>query len=230
MSWVAMRAIGSSRSSRGGPGVAPRLYTEMTLLRNSLLTAMREEAPVNKSPNAKNRGALRASLRAGPLETDGTHWRVSFTAADYIKYVIHDTKPHRIEPKQPGGVLAFQWSGAGGSSSSMPSLSFRDTAGLLRTIRGNVGAMVTGQGAVNTGSGRLGIRGGSSIFEAPRAHSELRGGTIFLTFVNHPGTTANDFVSRAVARTMQAGTPGFTKRIQQAINDEILQLITEVAS
>ena len=106
MSWVAVRAIGSNPSSRRGPGVTPTLFAEMSLLRNSLLVAMREEAPVNKNPQAKNRGALRASLRARPWVTDGVHWRSVFSAAEHISYVLHGTRPHRIEAK-PGGVLAF---------------------------------------------------------------------------------------------------------------------------
>ena len=52
MSWVTIRAVGSNRASRSGPGVTPTLYNEMSLLRNSLLQNMIEEAPVNKNPQA----------------------------------------------------------------------------------------------------------------------------------------------------------------------------------
>lgn len=198
-----MRAIGSSRASRRGPGVTPTLYNEMSLLRNSLLQNMREEAPVNKSPNAKNRGALRASLRASPWMTNGAQWRTEFSALDYIRYVIHDTKPHRIEAKA-GGVLAFSWSGRSGASGALSAISHLSSGGAAFT---------------------LGRRGGSALHSAPAGHVELRGGTIFLTFVNHPGTKANNFVQRAVERTMVAGVPGFTKRVQQAIEDDIIQLM-----
>ncbi|HEV2036886.1 MAG TPA: hypothetical protein VGU71_22270 [Candidatus Dormibacteraeota bacterium] len=202
MTWVTVRAIGSRPSSRRGPGVTPTLYNEMSLLRNSLLSNMREEAPVNKNPSAPNRGALRKSIRASPWMTNGTIWRTEFTALEYIRYVIHGTRPHRIEAK-PGGVLAFSWSGAG-VSGSLPPISHL-TSGML---------------------GRLGRRGGTSIFSVPPGHVELRGGTLFLRFaVNHPGTQANNFVQRAVDRTMRLGTPGFTKRVQQAIEDDLLQLV-----
>jgi hypothetical protein len=201
MSWVTMRAIGSSRAARSGPGVTPSLYAEMSLLRNTLLQNMREEAPVNKNPQAPNRGALRASLRAGPWETDGIHWRSVFTAADYIKYVIKDTRPHLIQAKA-GGVLAFSWSGAG-VSGSLPAIS-HVSAGI---------------------AGALGRRGGPALHSAPAGHIQLRGSTMFMTFVHHPGTKANDFVTRAVEKTMVAGMPGFTRRVQSAIESELIQLI-----
>lgn len=203
MAFVTMRAIGSQPSSRRGPGVTPTLYTEMSLLRNSLLSNMREEAPVNKNPSAKNRGALRASLRASPWATDGRTWRTEFSALEYIKYVIHDTKPHRIEAKA-GGVLAFNWNGQGGFSVTLPAISHLSSGGL---------------------AGALGHVGGISIFAAPAGHSELRGGMVFLRFVNHPGTKANNFVQRALDITMVAGVPGFTRRVQQAIEDDLLQLV-----
>jgi hypothetical protein len=206
MSWVTIRAVGSNRASRSGPGVTPTLYNEMSLLRNSLLQNMREEAPVNKNPDAKNRGALRRSLRAGPWQTDGVHWRSVFTALDYIKFVIHDTAPHRIEAK-PGGVLAFSWSGRSGESGALAAVSHLSSGGLV---------------------GSLGRRGGPSLMRAPAGHTELRGGMLFLTFVNHPGTKANNFVERAVRRTMVAGMPGFTRRVSQAITDDIIQLLPEV--
>jgi hypothetical protein len=203
MAWITMRAVGTPRSARRGPGVTPTLYNEMSLLRNSLLNAMREEAPVNKNPDAKNRGALRASLRAGPWETDGKHWRTVFTANSYIKFVLKDTRPHLIEAK-PGGVLAFNWSGKAGESFKVPAISHV-----------SIGAI----------TGTLGRRGGPSIRSAPAGHVELRGNTIFLTVVHHPGTKANDFVERALVRTMVAGVPGFTQRVKQAIDDELIQLI-----
>jgi hypothetical protein len=206
-----MRAVGSSRSSRRGPGVTPTLYAEIALLRNSLLNAMREEAPVNKNPNAPNRGALRASLRAGPLETDGEHWRSVFTAAEHIRYVINATRPHRIEAKA-GGVLAFTWSGP---------LVPGGTAGFSGTLRA---ISYSGLGGV---AGMLGRRGGASLAKVPAGYSPLKGGLTFAHAVNHPGTRANDFVSRAVARTLVVGVPGFTQRVQQAIADDIIQLIQE---
>ncbi|MFI5281749.1 MAG: hypothetical protein ACHQ0J_01300 [Candidatus Dormibacterales bacterium] len=208
MSWVTMRAVGTSRAARRGPGVTPTLYAEMSLLRNSLLNAMREEAPVNKNPQAKNRGALRASLRAGPWETDGVHWRSVFTAAEYIKYVIKDTKPHRISAK-PGGVLAFNWSGIGGLSANFMGVSHQSTGGAF---------------------GRLGRRGGPALHSAPAGIVSLKGGMFFLRFVKHPGTKANNFVERALARTLVAGIPGFTQRVQQAMDDDIIQLIQGVQS
>jgi hypothetical protein len=183
----------------------------MSLLRASLLNAMREEAPVNKNPNAKNRGALRASLRAGPWETDGVHWRSVFTAAEHVLYVINDTKAHRIEAKA-GGVLAFQWSGP-----LLPG----GTAGFSGTLKA---ISYSGRGGA---AGMLGRRGGASIASVPAGYSPLKGGLTFAHAVNHPGTRANNFVQRAVARTFAVGTPGFTKRVQQAIADDILQLIQE---
>jgi hypothetical protein len=203
MSWVAVRAIGSNPSSRRGPGVTPTLYAEMSLLRNSLLNAMREEAPVNKNPQAKNRGALRKSIKASPWITDGVHWVTEFSALDYVNYVIHGTKPHRIEAKA-GGVLVFQWNGQPGLSGSLAAISHTSTGGA---------------------PGTLGRRGGPSIFKVPAGHDVLKGGLTFAHAVNHPGTQANDFVTRAVERTMEAGIPGFTKRVQQAMDDDIVQLV-----
>src|SRR5258708_5606942 len=201
-----MRAVGTARSARRGPGVTPTLYAEMSLLRNSLLNAMREEAPVNKDPNAKNRGALRASLRAGPWETDGTHWRSVFSAAEHIRYVLHGTRPHRIEAK-PGGALAFTWSGPG-VSAGLPALSHIGAGGIV---------------------GTLGRRGGTSLVAAPpmSVKALADGSLVLVQAVNHPGTQANDFVSRAVVRTLVVGTPGFTKRVRQALADDVLQLIQE---
>src|SRR5579859_622227 len=161
MAWVAVRAIGSPRGARRGPGVTPTLYAEMSLLRNTLLQNMREEAPVNKNPNAPNRGALRKSLRAGPWLTNGHIWRAEYSALDYIKFVIHDTRPHRITAKA-GGVLAIQ--GPIGVSSGLKPLTYTGVAG------------------------KLGRKGGPSIFSAPRGYAQLRGDVIFLSFVNHPGT------------------------------------------
>ena len=203
MAFVAMRAIGSSPASRRGPGVTPTLYNEMSLLRNSLLQNMREEAPVNKNPQAKNRGALRASLRASPWQTDGKTWRSEFTALEYIRYVLAGTRPHLISAK-PGGVLAFSWSGRSGLSGSLGAISHA-SLGLV--------------------AGKLGRRGGPSIFSVPGGHSALRGDTTFLRFVHHPGTKANDFVARALDETLVVGTPGFTSRVQQAITDDLLQLV-----
>lgn len=208
MAWITIRAIGSSPSSRRGPGVTPTLYTQMSLLRNSLLNAMREEAPVNKNPTAKNRGALRNSIRASPWMTNGTIWRTEFSALEYVKYVLHGTKAHRIDAK-PGGVLAFQWDVRPGFSASASSwLKPISYAGL--------------GGAV----GMLGRRGGPSIFAAPNIYAkELGGGTVFVRSVQHPGTAANDFAARAVERTFVAGTPGLTKAVQQAIDDDLLELV-----
>jgi hypothetical protein len=203
MAWVSMRAIGTQPASRRGPGVSPTLYTEMSLLRNTLLNAMREQAPVNKNPSAKNRGALRRSLRASPWLTDGIHWRSEFSALDYIKFVIHDTRPHIIHAK-PGGVLAFNWSGRAGESVKLPAISHLSTGG-------NAGA--------------LGRRGGPSIFQAPAGHVQLQGDMVFLTIVHHPGTKANNFVERAVNATLVVGMPGFTRRVQQAMEDGLIQLM-----
>lgn len=200
--WVTIRAIGSRPSSRRGPGVTPTLYTEMSLLRNSLVQNMREEAPVNKNPSAPNRGALRKSIKASPWMTNGTIWRTEFSALEYIKYVIGGTRAHVIQAK-PGGVLAFSWSGAGASGALSP-ISHLSAGGLVAT---------------------LGRRGGTSIFKVPAGYSELRGGQIFLRIVHHPGTQPNNFVQRAVQRTMVMGVPGFTKRVQQAIEDDLLELV-----
>jgi hypothetical protein len=202
-SWVQVRAIGTKPSSRRGPGVTPTLYSEMSLLRASLLNNMREEAPVNKNPQAKNRGALRKSIRATPWETNGTIWRTEFTALDYINFVIRDTKPHEIHAK-PGGVLAFNWSGVAGASGALPAISHLSSGGI---------------------AGKLGRSGGPSIFKAPLGHLQLRGDTMFLSFVHHPGTRANNFVERAVLKTMALGVPGFTKRVQQALEDDLIQLM-----
>ena len=201
MAFVQVRAIGISRSARSGPGVTPALYEEMSLLRNTLLNAMREEAPVNKNPNAPNRGALRKSIKASPWETNGTFWRTQFSALDYIHFVIHGTKPHIISAK-PGGVLAFEWSGRAGDSVKLPAISHISSGGV---------------------AGRLGRRGGPSIFNAPAGHVELRGDAMFLTFVHHPGTQANNFVERALLKTFVEQMPGFTRRVREAIEDELLQ-------
>lgn len=166
---------------------------------------MREEAPVNKNPNAKNRGALRASLRAGPLETDGEHWRAVYTAAEHIRYVLNATRPHRIEAKA-GGVLVFQANGQPGLSGSLAAISYS---------------------GLGLAAGRLGRRGGASIAKVQAGYSPLKGGLTFARAVQHPGTKANDFVTRAVTRTLVAGVPGFTQRVQQAIADDIIQLIQE---
>jgi hypothetical protein len=203
MTWVAVRAIGSSPSSRRGPGVTPTLYAEMSLLRNSLVNAMREEAPVNKNPSAPNRGALRKSIKASAWMTDGTRWRTEFSALEYVNYVIHGTKAHLIAAK-PGGVLAFVASGKPGLSGSLQAISYASLGGA---------------------PGKLGRRGGPSIFKVPAGYSVLAGGLSFARVVHHPGTQANDFVTRAVERTMNAGIPGFTKRVQQAMDDDILQLV-----
>lgn len=210
MTWVYVRAIGSRPSSRRGPGVTPTLYNEMSLLRNSLVQNMREEAPVNKNPSAPNRGALRKSIKASPWMTNGTVWRTEFTALEYIRYVIGGTRPHRIEAK-PGGVLAFSWSGHSGASSALHPISY-----LTAAMAGSLSAPVAGM---------LGHRGGPSIFKAPAGYSILTGGLTFAHAVNHPGTQANNFVERAVRRTMVFGVPGFTKRVQQAIEDDLLQLV-----
>lgn len=208
MAWVQVRAIGTRPSSRRGPGVTPALYAEMSLLRNTLLEKMREEAPVNKNPNAKNRGALRRSLRASPWETDGRIWRTSFSAVDYIKYVIHETKPHLISAK-PGSVLAFQWDVRGNFHASASTW--------LRPIS---------YAARGGAPGRLGRVGGTSIFKAPAGYAAIgAGGTVFLTFVHHPGTQANDFVTRARDRTFAEELPGMTSRLKQALEDEIIQLV-----
>jgi hypothetical protein len=203
MAWVTMRAIGSHPASRRGPGVTPTLYQEMSLLRNSLLNAMREEAPVNKNPNAPNRGALRKSIKASPWMTDGVHWRTEFTALEYILYVIHGTKPHRIEAKA-GGVLVFQRGGGPGLSGTLAPISYS---------------------ALGGAAGKLGRRGGASIFKVPAGYSVLKGGLTFARAVEHPGTQANNFVERAVDRTMRQGTPGLTMRVQRALDDDILQLV-----
>jgi len=200
MAWVAVRAIGTPRGARRGPGVTPTLYAEMSLLRNTLLQNMREEAPVNKNPSAKNRGALRNSLRAGPWLTNGRIWRTEFSALEYIKYVIHDTKPHRIEAK-PGKVLAI--SGPIGVSSSLKPLTYSSLGGI---------------------AGKLGRKGGPSIMAAPRGYSQLRGDVTFLMFVNHPGTKANDFVSRAYKKTMATNLPGFSRSLKSAIEGDLISL------
>lgn len=199
-SWVQMRAIGTPRSERGGLGVTPQLYEEMSLIRNTLLENMREEAPVNKNPNAPNRGALRKSIKASPWVTNGSIWRTDFSALDYIQYVIHGTKPHEIRPRKPGGVLAIR--GPIGVSSSLPAISHLSSGGKPMT---------------------LGRRGGPSIFSAPPGHPELRGDTIFLNVVHHPGTQANNFVERAMLKTFVETMPGFTERVKQAIEDEVIQ-------
>ena len=203
MAWVTMRAIGSQPAARRGPGVTPTLYQEMSLLRNSLLNAMREEAPVNKNPSAKNRGALRRSIKASPWMTDGQHWRTEFSALEYILYVIRDTKPHRIDAR-PGGVLVFQWNGRRGLSGSLKAISYSSLGGAI---------------------GKLGRQGGASIFKVPAGYSPLKGGLTYAHSVMHPGTKANNFVQRALNRTMVAGTPGLTVRVQRALDDDLLQLI-----
>lgn len=199
--WFRVSSIGSSRGSRGAAGgVAPAMFHEMNLLLNSFVQNLREEAPVNKSPNAKNRGALRKSIR-GELQTNGSQWRIVFKANDYVKYVVNKTRPHEIRPKRPGGVLVFSWNGQVGLSASLPPISHAGLGGV---------------------AGPLGRRGGPSILRAPAARTELRAGKVFLQVVHHPGTEANDFVARAYDKTMRAGTPGFTKRIQEAIASDIL--------
>src|ERR1051326_4467981 len=127
MAWVTVRAIGTPRIARRGGMVTPTLYAEMSLLRNTLLQNMREDAPVNKNPSAPNRGALRKSLRASPWLTNGHIWRTEFSALEYIKYVIHGTRPHRIEAKA-GGVLAIP--GPIGVSSGLRPLTYSGLGGL----------------------------------------------------------------------------------------------------
>ena len=205
--WVTVRAVRSTRSTRGAiGGVSVQLFHEMQLLTNSLTQNLREEAPVNKSPNAKNRGALRASIRAS-LQTNGSQWRISFSANDYVKYVINKTRPHRITAK-PGHVLAFNWNGQRGVSRRLAPIS---------------------HSGLGLSAGSLGRRGGPSILRAPAGHAALKGGMVFVHFVKHPGTKANDFVSRAVDKTMQVGTPGFTARVQAAIANDILDAMPVTA-
>jgi hypothetical protein len=200
--WVSVRAIGSRPSSRRGPGVTPTLYSELGRFRNSLLQNMREEAPVNKNPQAPNRGALRKSLRASPWMTNGKVWRTEFSALDYIRYVINDTRPHEIQARA-GGVLAFNWSGTGGVSTKFFPISHLSEGGI---------------------AGRLGRRGGPSIFAAPAGHAELIGGKVFLRFVHHPGTKANNFVERAVDRTWRDTSPVMSAALKRAIEDDLLEM------
>lgn len=197
MAWVTVRAIGTPRGIRRGPGVTPTLYAEMSLLRNTLLQNMREDAPVNKNPSAPNRGALRKSLRASPWLTNGRIWVTQFSALDYIRYVIHDTRPHRIAAKA-GGVLAIP--GPIGVSSGLKPLTYHGIAG------------------------KLGRKGGPSILRAPKGYSQLRGGMVFLSFVNHPGTKANNFVARAYAKTMAANLPSFSRNLRAAMESDLISL------
>lgn len=192
---VAMRAV--NRRSARGLGVTPTLFAQMALFRNTLLQNMREEAPVNKNPQAKNRGALRKSLRAETL-TDGRRFVFRYSALEYVKFVIHGTRPHRIEAK-PGGVLAIP--GPIGVSSGLPPISYLSRGGA---------------------PGKLGRKGGPSIFRAPGGYAALRGGVVFLAFVNHPGTQPNNFAQRAYEKTLAANLPSFTKSLREAIAADLI--------
>jgi len=79
--------------------------TQEVLIRsaNYLLTEMQVRAPVDS-------GALRASLG---VRVEGDNRIIIGPDVPYAGFVEFGTKPHKIKPKSPGGVLAFQ---AGGST------------------------------------------------------------------------------------------------------------------
>lgn len=191
-SWIQVSALRTKKVERRGPGVTPTIFSEMTAARHALTVSLRENCPVNKNPQAKNRGALRLSIRSGPLEHNGKTWRVQFFALDYIYYVINDTKPHVIKPKDKK-ALAFSW--AGGSATTSP-LSFR-----------------AGGGAVG---------GLSSRFRLPAGEAALVGGRIVLRMVHHPGTKANNFVERAREEAASSFPARAMARIGDAMLSELI--------
>lgn len=59
-------------------------------------------------------GALRRSIGLRiTREANGDTRGEVFAGASYAKFVHDGTRPHRIEPRRPGGVLRFPASGAG---------------------------------------------------------------------------------------------------------------------
>lgn len=70
-----------------------------------------QEAPVGKT------GALRRGLRMSQSRDVRGRWSTGYdviSTADHTLYVIKGTKPHKIVPKEQGGVLAFFWKQGGG--------------------------------------------------------------------------------------------------------------------
>lgn len=87
------------------------LYEGLGRLANEVeevvLYTLRDEAPVYSGPDPRRAGGgLRDSITSKQRAHYGGGITLEFTAVDYAKYVIYDTRPHEIWPVQ-AKCLAF---------------------------------------------------------------------------------------------------------------------------
>lgn len=76
-------------------------------VKDVMIYALREEAPVSNSPDPRKRpGTLRDSIRAVQQAHYSGGITLEFRAIDYAQYVVNDTAPHEIWPVR-AKALAF---------------------------------------------------------------------------------------------------------------------------
>lgn len=147
----------------------------------ALERAIKQNAPVNKNPTpSKGSRNGRAQIKVttvGNLE-DGL---ITFTVSgpEYFKYVISGTRAHRIVPKT-AKALVFPWNVAARTSPVMGSLRRASRSPLSGYNRGPAGDL------------RRLVR--SSDLSRKFDEAAFKG-------VNHPGSSANDFIPPAIAQT-----------------------------
>jgi hypothetical protein len=193
----------------------------------AFVSAMKQEAPINKDPAAKTRGGLRTSIEGNVRGGRGEDAIMSFMALSYVNYILDGTNPHPINPVSKR-ALSFQWHtgtarlhGAGGRGPRgglLRSTSFKQLPYKYVTIGGSMGR-AAGAKSVRMGGPRFGGREllpatynqrgrmikGPTLghiqpvnVKANLAKGSAYAGNILLHKVNHPGSQPNDFITRAL--------------------------------
>lgn len=144
----------------------------------ALERAVKENAPINKNPSRPSKGGrarLQVTVKGGGQDEDIS---VTISGPDYFKYVMAGTSPHTIKPRT-AKVLAFPW---------------------------NVAARITGVPGGLRRASRMPIFGyagkAGDLRSLVRRSDLLKTSTqAFFSSVNHPGSSANDFIPPAIAQT-----------------------------
>lgn len=237
-----------------GPGgkLARNQSQVVNAFKDSLVRAMKEEAPINKDPAATSRGGLRTSIQGRVVGNQEDGYAIEFTANDYVQYVLNGTRPHIIRPVNKK-ALAFQWHtgtfrgpghagrGSGGGflrstpytrlplkyvqlGSSMNRAVGRKNMALNRP---RFGGRELVQPQYNS-RGRMTQRGVFGHVQPVNVKKNMEAGhdntgNIVLKIVHHPGTQPNDFVERALLKV----TPQIDD-MADAMGDEIADRIVGI--
>lgn len=196
----------------GGGSIGKDEIAGILAFGKKFLKLQKQMCPVNKNPRAPSRGALKKSLNMVTFGQEGEgQYTVLYEGLDYIEPLIYGSRPHKIVAS--GKALAFFWDlnlrfhqsisthefgsplpKAPRTQLKLPPKGFRYTAGgkaARLTVRHSLGVRPNREDPMylRTQHGAL------TNITAPKGRTES--GKVMFKSVNHPGTRANDFVSRA---------------------------------